>query len=252
VVFQNSWLRGRKSPAELQHIRAAIDRTLQLFDETSALLEPGLSEKQIAQHYHACVDEWNVTTGWAWDQCPIVNTGPHSAPGHTGPSDIVVEPGHLVHVDFGIRQEGYCSDLQRMWYVLRDGETEPPAHLVHAFNAVAKAIQEAAKILRPGIQGWEVDSLAREVITSEGYPEYQHGLGHQVGRAVHDGGTGLLPRWERYGDTPYGIVEENQVYTIELGVQTDAGYIGLEEDVLVTGDGVEWLAPPQTELKLVK
>src|SRR5258708_107594 len=84
---------------------------------------------------------------------------------------------------------------------------EPPAKLAHAFNAVAKTIQEAAKILRPGIAGWEVDSLAREVITSEGYPEYQHGLGHQVGRAVHDGGTGLLPRWERYGDTPYGIVE---------------------------------------------
>jgi len=69
---------------------------------------------------------------------------------------------------------------------------------------------------------------------------------------VHDGGTGLLPRWERYGETPYGIVEENQVYTIELGAQTDAGYIGLEEDVLVTKDGIEWLAPPQTELWLVR
>lgn len=247
-----SRLRGSKTPEEIKRIRAAIDRTLVLFDETTALLKPGLTEKQIAQHFHDRCDEWNVGTAWAWDQCPAVNNGPQSSAGHGGPGDIKLEPGHLVHIDFGIKQDGYCSDLQRMWYVLKPGETEPPAHLVHAFNAVAKTIQEASKILRPGIAGWEVDSLAREVITSEGYPEYQHGLGHQVGRAVHDGGTGLLPRWERYGETPYGIVEENQVFTIELGVQTDAGYIGLEEDVLVTQDGVEWLAPPQTELILIK
>lgn len=247
-----SRLRGRKTPEELKRIRAAIERTLILFDETTARMKIGFSEKQIAQHLHERCEEWQVGTAWPRDQCPAVNTGPHSSAGHAGPSDLQVEPGHLVHVDFGIKQNGYCSDLQRMWYVLKPGETEPPAHLVHAFNAVAKTIQEAAKILRPGIVGWEVDSLAREVITSEGYPEYQHGLGHQVGRAVHDGGTGLLPRWERYGETPYGVVEENQVYTIELGVQTDAGYLGLEEDVLVTKNGVEWLAPPQKELWLVK
>ena len=247
-----SRLRGRKTPEEMKRIRAAIERTLILFDETTALLEPGLTEKQIAAHFHQRCEQWQVGTAWAWDQCPMVNTGPHSSPGHTGPSDLRVEQGHLVHIDFGIMQNAYCSDLQRMWYVLRRDETEPPAHLTRAFNAVAKTIQEAAKILRPGIEGWRVDARAREVITSEGYAEYQHGLGHQVGRAVHDGGTGLLPRWERYGDTPYGIVEENQVYTIELGVMTDAGYIGLEEDVLVTRDGIEWLAPPQTELMRVR
>lgn len=72
-------------------------------------------------------------------------------------------------------------------------------------------------------------------------PNINTAWGYQVWRAGHNGGTGLLTCWERYGETPFGIVEENQVYAIELGVETDAGDIGLEEDVLVTKDGAEWL-----------
>lgn len=247
-----SRLRGRKTLEEITRIKTAVARTVELLAEVPDLLRtPRITELTIADYFHRRVDEWNATTAWAREQCPMVNTGPLSSPGHSGPTELQVEPGHLVHIDFGIKLNGYCSDLQRMWYVARPGETKPPPHLTHAFNAVVKTIQAAGRMLKPGVVGWEVDQLARQIITGEGYPEYQHGLGHQLGRAVHDGGTGLLPRWERYGTTPYGTVEENEVYTIELGVQTDAGYIGLEEDVLVTRNGVEWLAPPQTELPVI-
>lgn len=69
---------------------------------------------------------------------------------------------------------------------------------------------------------------------------------------AHDGGTLLAPRWDRYGKAPLGIVEEGNVFTVELGTAVPGrGYIGLEEDVLVTRDGVEWLSTPQRELWLV-
>jgi Xaa-Pro aminopeptidase len=36
---------------------------------------------------------------------------------------------------------------------------------------------------------------------------------------------------------------------LELGVQVPKrGYVSLEEDVLVTPNGIEWLSTPQTEL----
>ena len=246
-----SRLRGRKTAAEVARIRAAVDRTIGLFDEVSRTIKVGITEKAIAQYLQKRLDELDLAPAWELSGCPIVNTGPLSSAGHSTPSELQVEPGHLVHLDFGVKENGYCSDLQRMWYVLRPNETEPPSTVQRAFNAVLKTIQESAKILKPGIEGWQVDARAREVLTGEGYPEYQHALGHQVGRAVHDGSTLLGPRWERYGDTPYGTVEEHQVYTLELGVTTEAGYLGLEEDVLVTATGVEWLSPPQTELWLV-
>ena len=57
-----SRLRGRKTNEELKRIRDAIDRTLILFDETSALLKVGVTEKAVAQHFHDRCDEWNVGT----------------------------------------------------------------------------------------------------------------------------------------------------------------------------------------------
>jgi Xaa-Pro aminopeptidase len=74
-----------------------------------------------------------------------------------------------------------------------------------------------------------------------------------VGRAAHDGGTVLGPRWDRYGDAPLGLVEEGHVYTLEYGAPVPGrGYVGLEEVVLVTSNGLEWLSTPQRELWLVE
>jgi Xaa-Pro aminopeptidase len=63
----------------------------------------------------------------------------------------------------------------------------------------------------------------------------------------------LGPRWDRYGDAPLGLVEEGNVYTLEYGAPVPGrGYIGLEEDVLVKANGLEWLSTPQRELWLIE
>jgi Xaa-Pro aminopeptidase len=158
----------------------------------------------------------------------------------------------LLHTDFGVLKDGYCSDLQRMWYLLDEGETEPPSEVVAAWDAVWASMDAGAAVLRPGVQGHEVDAAARASLVAAGYDEPMHALGHQLGRAVHDGGTLLAPLWDRYGDSPRGPVEENQVYTLEYGAPVPGrGYVALEEDVLVTADGIEWLSTPQRELWLV-
>jgi Xaa-Pro aminopeptidase len=138
-----------------------------------------------------------------------------------------------------------------MWYVRRPGESAPPPIVQRAFDTVLQAIDAGAAALRPGARGWEVDEIAREVIVDAGYEEYKHAFGHGLGRACHDGGTLLGPRWPRYGTTPDGVVEAGNVYTLELGVMTEAGYVGVEEDVLVTEEGCEFLSKRQRELMLI-
>ena len=43
--------------------------------------------------------------------------------------DPTIERGDLLHVDFGVRTSGIVADQQKMAYVLREGETAPPAGL---------------------------------------------------------------------------------------------------------------------------
>lgn len=245
-------LRGRKTTAEVERIRRAVTVTERVVELLTSQIRPGVSERDLAAFVHARFAEWGVTPAWAAEGCPIVNSGPASDLGHSYPSaELQVEPGHLVHVDLGVRLDGYCSDLQRMWYVRRPGETAPPADVQRAFDTVVRAIDAGAAALRPGVPGFEVDAAARRVVVAAGYPEFKHGLGHGLGRAVHDGGTMLGPRWPCYGRNPEAAVEAGNVFTLELGVPTAAGVVGLEEDVLVTPTGCEFLSSRQRELFLV-
>jgi Xaa-Pro aminopeptidase len=246
-------LRQRKLPAELALLKEAACTAHELFDHFTSVVRPGMSETEIAEIYLARVRALGIDTSWDRDHCPNVNAGPNTGRGHLGPlPTVTLQPGDVLNIDFGVKQNGYCSDHQRVWYVLRPGESAPPESVMAPFRAVAGAIQAGFAALRPGVQGWEVDAAARKFLTDAGYPEYLHALGHNVGRYAHDGGVAMLcPRWPSYGERAYGIIEPNQLLTIELGVWTEHGYIGLEEEALVTESGAEWFWPPQTEPILI-
>jgi len=248
-----SALRGRKSPAELSIMKEAVEETLKIFDQTSKFIKPGITELEIANFIKKIVNEKGFGLAWEEDHCPGVFTGPDSKGAHSGPTDAKVEKGHLVNIDFGILYKGYCSDLQRTWYVLKDGENKAPEEVVKGFNVIRDAIQKVADNLKPGVEGCTMDDIARNYIVNNGYEEYPHGLGHQVGRKVHDGGGGLLPRWERYGNSPFMKVEEGQIYTIEPRLTVKGyGTSTLEEEVVVTKSGCEFISKPQKELMLIK
>ncbi len=244
-------LRGRKTPTEVARIRKAVDTTEVIYRRTFDFIQPGMTEKEVSQFMHTQILEERVTEAWDYEDCPAVNSGPESEVGHSGPTDIILERGHLVHFDFGVKQEEYCSDIQRMVYLLRPGETEAPELVQRAFETVRHAIQKTVKTMRPGMTGVEIDRIARSVVTDAGYPEYMYGTGHGLGRAAHDGGGLLGPHWDKYDNLPDQRVEAGQVFTVEPGVAVPGyGYVGLEEDVLVTETGTEMLSSGQKELVL--
>jgi Xaa-Pro aminopeptidase len=248
-----SALRGRKSPSEIAIMKEAIRETLKIFDSVTKYLKAGVSEKQVAEYVKKLAKKNGFELAWDEDHCPAVFTGPDTQGAHSGPTNRKVKPGHIVSMDFGIKYKGYCSDLQRTWYVLKKGEKKAPEEVEKGFNVIRDSIQMVADALKPGVKGVEMDDIARNYILFHGYEEYPHGLGHQVGRQVHDGGAGLFPRWERYGNTPYLQLEESQVFTIEPRLLVKGyGTATVEEEVVITKDGCKFLSKPQKSIILIK
>lgn len=246
-------LRGRKSAKELEIMKQAIAETLKIFDEATKFIRPGVSEKEIAGFIKDIVKQKGFGLAWEADYCPSVFTGPDTAGAHAGPTDRKVEPGHVLNIDFGISYKGYCSDLQRTWYILRDGEEKAPAEVQKGFDVIKESIRLSANNLMPGKQGCEIDDIARKYIMDHGYEEYPHALGHQIGRMAHDGGGLLAPKWERYGNLPFKKIEKGEVYTIEPRLPIkDYGIATIEEEVVVNADGCEFLSSPQQDIILVR
>ena len=110
-------LRGRKTPAEQARIRRAVEITEEIFQKTFDFIKVGMTEAQVAEFMHGQMKEFEVGFAWPRESNPTVNAGPLSPVGHSGPTDIRIERGHLLHFDFGIKFKGYCSDIQRVAYV---------------------------------------------------------------------------------------------------------------------------------------
>jgi Xaa-Pro aminopeptidase len=246
-------LRGRKTPAELARIKRAIEITDEIYQKTFNFIKVGMTEIEVANYIHALIKEYGVGYAWPRGNNPAVNAGPNKVVGHSGPTDIKVEPGHIIHFDFGVKSEDYCSDIQRVCYVLREGETEAPPEVQRGFITVRTAIEKSREAMKAGVTGNSIDTIARKIVTDAGYPEEPYALGHQLGRVAHDGGALLGPLWEKYGDSPNQRLETGQVFTIEPGLAVPGyGYIGLEEDVFMTENGAEYFTEPQKEIVLIR
>ena len=246
-------LRGRKTPTELGRIRKAVEITDEIYQKTFDFIKIGMAELEIGEYMHRLAGDHGVGFAWPAESCPAVNSGPNSPIGHSGPTEIKVEGGHIIHFDFGVKYEGYCSDMQRIAYVLREGETEAPPEVQRGFITIRTAIEKSREAMKAGVTGTSIDVISREIVTDSGYPEYPHALGHQLGRVAHDGGALLGPLWEKYGDDPNRKLEVGQVFTIEPGLAVpNYGYVALEEDVVMTDKGAEYIGEPQREIVLIK
>ncbi|HMZ43040.1 MAG TPA: Xaa-Pro peptidase family protein [Anaerolineales bacterium] len=248
-----SAMRGRKTATEQARVKKAIEITEEIFAKTFDFIKVGMTEIEVGAYMHQLAKDYNVDLAWPAENCPAVNSGPNSPVGHNGPTDIKIERGHLVHFDFGVKYEGYCSDIQRIAYVLREGETEAPIEIQRGFITIRTAIEKSREAMKPGVTGNVIDAISREIVADAGYPDYKYALGHQLGRVAHDGGALLGPLWEKYGDSPNQKLEIGQIFTIEPGLPVNGyGYLGLEEDVVMTKSGAEYFHEPQKEIVLLK
>ena len=245
-----SRVRAVKSPEELERLKKAIAVTNEIYDDVFPKIRVGMSEIEVGDLFVEAMRVRNVVNGTYGELAPPMVLKERIA--HRRPGEARLEPGDFLIIDFSVAWDGYCSDIARTGYVLKDGETEAPAQMRETFENARDAISAAFRAVRPGVRGWEIDDVARRFLLEKGMPEITHATGHQIGLAVHDGGTLLGPRWSRYGQAPFGELAEGMVFTLEPTILRDSGYSALvEENILVTADGAECLSERQMELYLI-
>ncbi len=245
--------RGRRLDREVEVLRRAARHTDSIIREALSYLViiPGTTTEQDVGEY------LQTRTSGLGATVPFMSVVAGPSRGHADPSERVIQRGDLVRIDFGITLDGYSTDLQRTAYVLRRGEELAPKAIRKMWETARVAANRQIQAIKPGVTGTQIDAIARKTMQNAGYDGPPHGTGHAIGFAVHDVGPLIGPDWrERYGTTVFLKMEEGQTFAVEPIVYAqyeDVGeiHIGLEEDIVVTSTGAEYLAEPQTELILI-
>ena len=220
-------LRIRKTPEELDALRAAAAAIDMVHAAMGEWLRPGRTEREVGRDVADAI----LAAGHRTVDFVIVGSGPNGASPHHELSDRVIQPGDAVVVDIGgTMPSGYCSDETRMYALGR-----PADEFLAYYDVLQSAQQAAVAAVRPGVTAEDVDAAARDVITEHGFgSHFLHRTGHGIGLETHE--------------EPYIVtgntrpLEPGMTFSIEPGIYL-AGEHGarIEDIVACTSDGVESL-----------
>lgn len=226
-------LRMVKTADEVRRIHEACKLADACLHHVVPHLQPGVTEYDLGIEIEFFFRRNGAEVGFA----PIVASGPNSARPHARPSERKFEPGDFVTLDIGCKLDGYNSDITRTFVIGKATDRHR-----EVYDQVLKALLSCTAALIPGATGVGVDALARQILDEKGLAGYfGHGLGHGLGKAVHDLG-GLSTRSE-------DVIEAGQVWTVEPGVYIEGfGGVRIEDDVYVTAKEPEVLTAFPREL----
>lgn len=220
IIFEE--LRLRKDEEEAGYMTKAGEIADKAFEEIIKFIKPGASEREIANKIKELLIELG---GEELSFDPIVASGPNSSKPHYNGDRRIIEERDLVVLDFGCRYKGYCSDTSRTVFV-----GEPTEEQKKVYEICLRATTEAKKAVREGITAEEVDKVARDIITKEGYGQYFiNRTGHGIGLAVHEA------PYIKGGNKQ--ILKTGMCFSIEPGIYIPGKFgMRIEDIVMVDGD----------------
>ena len=246
-----------KDEHEISLIKKACEISAEAHIKAMESVKPGMWEYQL----QTIIEHYFIMNGAKRAGYPtIVGSGENATILHYTENNHQIKDGDLVLIDAGAEYMYYNSDITRTFPA--NGEFSNPQK--ELYELVYKAQQEAFKEVKPGSSLISVHNVATKVlvegmielgllegtvhenIDNETYKEYyMHGTGHWLGIDVHDAGR------RKYPDGSPVPLEPGMIFTVEPGIyvspDSDAPEkykgigIRIEDDVLVTKDGLEIL-----------
>ncbi len=169
----------------------------------------------------------------------------------------VIQPGDLIHVDFGITYLGLNTDTQENAYILKPGESEAPDYLKSAFVKGLRLMDILTGEFKTGRTGNEILASALAKAKGEGLKPtiYTHPIGyhgHAAGPTIglwdQQGGVPFQGDYPLYPNTAYAIELNTAVFLEEWQKEIR---IMMEEDAFFDGQSVRYIDGRQKELYLI-
>lgn len=152
-------------------------------------------------------------------------------PHHEPQENRRLRPGDTILIDCGAKYNGWCSDVTRMFSL-----GEPSPLFLEKYNQVSRIHEEVLQQFLPGKKVTELDQFVREQLGEEAQ-YFVHGLGHGVGKEVHEAPRITSQFKKTAPPNPPEVLQEGMVVTCEPGLYY-SGQFGIRiEDILVIRAG---------------
>ena len=193
----------------------------------------------------------------------------------TGPQGIVatstsriIQPGDVMMIDWGVQLMNFGTDVKRVAYVLKPGETTPPRSIQSAFDKALSVRDVLKKAIKPGVRADETMKRMDAALKAAGFgviefnrpnrdgkTDVVYGF-HPVGNTGHDIGPSLTT-WQPLQST--FVLKTQHMFSFEYFAYTPIPEwdgaklrIPIEDDAILTEDGIQFLHPANYRLLVVK
>lgn len=233
-----SAIRLHKRAEDVALLRRAIELSEQALEATLGRIREGMTETQVEAILLANLFDCGCD-GLAFG--PIVAAGANSARSHAkARPDYRIREGDALLFDFGGAFSGYNADITRTFFIGSVSDRDRAF-----YETVLRANEAGRAASRPGATAHEVDDTVQGIFEASPFAAFKrHRTGHGLGLEVHE--------------EPYIIrgnhraLEPGMVFTVEPGLyRPDEVGVRIEDDVLITPEGVDCLTSFPRELRLV-
>lgn len=229
-------LRMIKDEEELINLKKAAQISDEVFQDLSQLIEPGISERYIANQIVYLLKVQGCSKE-AFDTIAVA--GENAALPHGQPSDYILQTGDMLTMDYGGFYQGYAGDMTRTAAIGYSTD-----RFKDYYEKVLMAQKLGVSMVRAGIAAKDIDLAVRNKLNEYGLAKYfAHGTGHGLGLEIHE-----IPSISPKSDI---ILQENMVITIEPGIYIKGwGGIRIEDTVIVKKDGCEVITNSNKDLTI--
>lgn len=246
--FEARWSREQLQ-THLQASRLLMEVLFETFDQVREATRSRSHLTEYALQQYMC--QRYRERGLESSSPPIVAVNRNSGNPHYEPSSedsAPIRAGDLLLIDFWAKLSRPHAVYADYTWVAFLGESVPE-RILRVWDVVREARDRTLEFVRSktgrqtAVRGWEVDGVARQVISQAGFGEYFiHRTGHSIGESDHGNGAnmdGLETRDERLLIPRTCFSIEPGIYLPDFGIRSELNvYLG-EEDLLVTGDPIQ-------------